>query len=148
VIRKSIWSLTADEMGTDLLEDQIKTMDESLKHPRELDSEDKTALPVLDLLSDDVDETETPAEKTMERLELGDSTREELDEYLNAELLSTQNGDSISAHVIERRRTDDGKTFGQRHKNPILASRDYEVEFQDGSLETFSTNTVVKHMYA
>jgi hypothetical protein len=57
VIRKSIWSLTADKLGTDSIKDQIKTLDESLKHLREQDSEDKTDLPVLDLLSDDADET-------------------------------------------------------------------------------------------
>jgi hypothetical protein len=102
----------------------------------------------LILLSDDADETETPADKTMERLELGDATLEELDEYLNAELLFRQNGDSRSARVIKQRRTDDGKTFGQRDKNPMLDSREYEIAFQDGSLETFSANTVVENMYA
>jgi hypothetical protein len=81
-------------------------------------------------------------------LELGDATPEELDEYLNAQLLFRQNGDSRSARVTKSRRTDDGQQFGQRHVNPVLDSREYEVEFQDGSLETFSTNTVVENMNA
>jgi hypothetical protein len=81
VICKSIWSLTADKMGTDLIKDQIKTLDELLKHLCEPDSKYNTALPVLDLLSNYADETET---KTMERLELGDATPEEPNEYLNA----------------------------------------------------------------
>jgi hypothetical protein len=65
VIRKSIWSLTADELGTVLIKDQIKDLDESLQHLREPGSDNKTALPVLDLLSDDADETETPADKNL-----------------------------------------------------------------------------------
>jgi hypothetical protein len=69
VIRKSIRSLTADELGTDFIRDQNKDLDESLKHLREPDSEVKTALPVLDLLSEEADETETPADKIMSRLE-------------------------------------------------------------------------------
>jgi hypothetical protein len=84
----------------------------------------------------------------MASLELGDATPEELDEYLNAQLLFCQNGDSRSARVTKRRRTDDGQLCGQRHENPVLDSREYEVEFQDGSLEPFSTNTVVNNMYA
>jgi hypothetical protein len=148
VIRKSIWALTANEIGTDMIREQIETLDESLKHLREHDSKERTALPVLDLLSNDEDEKNSPADEEMTSLELGDATPEELDEYLNAQLLFWQNGDSRSARVTKRRRTEDWQLFGQRHENLVLDSREYEVEFQNGSLETFSTNTVVENMYA
>jgi hypothetical protein len=95
----------------------------------------------LDLLSYDEDEITTLAEEEM-------ATPEELDEYLNAQLPFWKYGDSSSARVTKRRRTDNGQVFGQRHENTVLDSREYEVEFHDGSLETISINTVVENMYA
>jgi hypothetical protein len=79
-------------MGTDIIREQITTLDESLKHLRENESEEITALPVLDLLSNEEDENNSPADEEMASLELGDATPEELDEYLNAQLLFRQNG--------------------------------------------------------
>jgi hypothetical protein len=39
MIRKSIWASTAEKMGTDMIREQIATLDESLKHFREHDSQ-------------------------------------------------------------------------------------------------------------
>jgi hypothetical protein len=66
-------------MGTESIKELKATLDESLKHLREYDSEDNTELPALDLLSNDEDESATPAEEELAGLELGDPTPEELD---------------------------------------------------------------------
>jgi Leucine-rich repeat (LRR) protein len=67
VIRKSLCSFNGNKLRTDLIRDQIKALDESFKQLRESDSNDLTALPVLDLISNNGDETTTPADHVMER---------------------------------------------------------------------------------
>jgi hypothetical protein len=69
------------------------------------------ALPVLDLLSNDDDVNNPPADEEMISLDLGEATPEELDELINAQLLFQQNWDSRSARVTKRRRTDNGQLF-------------------------------------
>lgn len=73
-------------------------------------------------------------------LEYHDVTPEELDEYLSKELLVPRGGDHVRARVLKRTRDGDGI---RRHTNPILDTRQYKVEFPDGSIDVFTANTIL-----
>jgi hypothetical protein len=50
--------------------------------------------------------------------------------------------------VKRRKRDNDGNPVGVRHSNPILDTREYEVEFPDGSVDVLTANTIAEAMYS
>jgi hypothetical protein len=57
-------------------------------------------------------------------------------------------GQMERARVIGRTRNEDGKPIGKRDPNPILDTREYEVEFPDGSTEIYAVNLIAENLYA
>jgi hypothetical protein len=49
---------------------------------------------------------------------------------------------------LQRKRNHNGDAIGTRNPNPILNTRAYEVEFADGSLETYHTNLIAENIYS
>jgi hypothetical protein len=60
-------------------------------------------------------------------------TPEEYDEYLTAEVLLPNMGQMAKAKLVGRKRDADGNLIGLRNANPLLDTRQYEVEFADGA---------------
>jgi hypothetical protein len=58
---------------------------------------------------------------------------ETFDQYIGAEFMINDNGDSVPAKVTKRARGNDGNPFGKRHANPLLETREYECELKDGT---------------
>jgi hypothetical protein len=83
-----------------------------------------------------------PAEPEASMPEADDFTPEAYDEYLTAELLLPNMGTVTEAKVVGRKRDKDGNPIGKRNTNPILDTREYEVEFQDGATDTFTANII------
>jgi hypothetical protein len=50
--------------------------------------------------------------------------------------------------VKRRTKDDDGNPVGKRDANPILDTREYEVEFPDGSIDVYTANTLAEAMYS
>ena len=50
--------------------------------------------------------------------------------------------------VIKRARDNDGMPMGRAHQNPILDTRQYVVEFEDGQQTELAANTIAQSMYA
>jgi hypothetical protein len=50
--------------------------------------------------------------------------------------------------VLKRTRDGDGIPTGCRHQNPILDTREYEVEFPDSSIETYTTKVIAEYLAA
>lgn len=50
--------------------------------------------------------------------------------------------------VRRRARDDDGELTGTSNSNPILDTRTYEVEFDDGSSAEYSANIIAENMFA
>jgi hypothetical protein len=75
-------------------------------------------------------------------------TPEQYDEYLTAEVLLPNMGTVTKAKVIARKRDADGNPVGQRNSNPILDSREYEVQFPDGATDTFTANIIAENLYS
>ena len=54
----------------------------------------------------------------------------------------------MKVKVIGWKRDQDGNPIGTRNANPILDTREYEVEFQDGATDTFTANIIAENLYS
>jgi hypothetical protein len=50
--------------------------------------------------------------------------------------------------VMRRKRDAVGNPVGRSHTNPLLDTREYEVEFQDGATDTYTANIIAESMYS
>jgi hypothetical protein len=52
----------------------------------------------------------------------------------------------IKGSVLKRARGEDGNPIGRRHTNPMLDSREYELQFQDGPTAEYSANVFAENI--
>jgi hypothetical protein len=70
-------------------------------------------------------------------------------ELLSMELALPRDGDGPELARVKRRKTDrDGKPIGRAHKNPILDTRVFEVEFLDGHTTAMTANGIAENLFA
>ena len=53
-----------------------------------------------------------------------------------------------TGRVVRRVRNPDGELVGKTHSNPILDSSQYEVQFEDGSVDRYHANIIAEHIYS
>ena len=70
------------------------------------------------------------------------------DNYLNVELMFPRGTGESRGRVTKRARGPDGLPFGTANQNPILDSRMYTVEFDDGTEAELTANMIAQSMYA
>ena len=98
-----------------------------------------------DIFVDDVDDIDAVGEPMVEA---DDWTPESYDQYLSAMVLLPR-GDSHERAVVKRRNKDEnGNPIGKRDANPILDTREYELEFPDGSIDVLTANAIAEAMYS
>lgn len=56
-------------------------------------------------------------------------------------------GEIRRGKVMRRKRTHDGQLIGTSNANPILDTRLYEVEFDDGDHQEFMANNISQHLF-
>jgi hypothetical protein len=64
------------------------------------------------------------------------------------ELHLPRGGEFAKARVLKRSRDGDGVPTGHCHENSILDTRQYKVEFQDGSIDTYKENVIAENLSA
>jgi hypothetical protein len=52
------------------------------------------------------------------------------------------------ARVVGMKRDADGYPIGLRNANPLLDTRQYEVEFADGATDVFTANLIAENIYS
>ena len=77
-----------------------------------------------------------------------DVTPEEMDNYVGAEVNLPIAGVLRAGKVKRRARDEEGNVFGRKHNNPILDTRQYEVEFPDGQVHEYTANVIAENMYS
>ena len=78
-----------------------------------------------------------------------DDDEEAIDKYLNVELILDVGTDGERrGRVIKRLRGLDGEPIGRAHSNPLFDTREYEIEFTDGSRDKYQANVIAENMYA
>ena len=71
-----------------------------------------------------------------------------VDHYLNAEIIiETEDGPQL-ARVVERCKHPDGRKIGSPHRNPMLDTREYFLEFPDQSRERYTANIIAENLYS
>ena len=74
------------------------------------------------------------------------------DEYINKEVALRRGADDASdvqfGKVTKRLRDAEGRPIGMANKNPLLDTRQYDVEFRDGRSESLSANLIAQNLYS
>ena len=73
----------------------------------------------------------------------------QMDKYLNAELIfNVGTGNERKGRVVKRARGTSGEPIGRAQANPLFDTREYVVEFTNGSSENYFANVITGCMYA
>ena len=75
-------------------------------------------------------------------------TPEAGDYYIGASLELPRGSKLQQGRVTKRARDNDGNIIGRAHNNPILDTRRYIVEFDDGEEAELAANVIAENMYA
>ena len=54
----------------------------------------------------------------------------------------------IRGKVIARKRDHNGNPIGISHSNPVLDTRQYEIELPNGEINTYTANLIAESMYS
>ena len=81
-------------------------------------------------------------------INIENNSEELFDPYVHMEIGLPRGTDNALEHAtVKRRAIDvDGKPMGVAHKNPLLDTRIYEVEFIDGTIEKLSANIIAENL--
>jgi hypothetical protein len=154
--RSTVTPLTEDELKNPEIQGMLAELDISIKSKigdtladNEIDNE---LIGLYPDVPDDVflpdREDDIAADQEAEMPEADDYTPEAYDEFLTAEVLLPSMGTVVKAKVVGRKRDADGNPIGKRNANPILDTREYEVEFPDGATDVFTANIIAENLYA
>ena len=77
-------------------------------------------------------------------------TPEALENYVGPRLLFPRGADDVMSRgkVVKHARDNSGNPMGRANGNPILDTREYIVEFEDGTEAELSANAIAQNMYA
>jgi hypothetical protein len=95
-----------------------------------------------DVIFDDDEMEETNA------VEQDDYTYDAYDQFAMAELLLPHGDEMVHGKVMKRARGEDGNLIGKRNANPILDTREYEVEMPGGSVAEYGVNVIAENLYS
>jgi hypothetical protein len=71
------------------------------------------------------------------------------DKYIEAEVILDDNANGAMRAAVKRRIRDfDGNVTGRVHRNPLLDTRDYEVEYADGTVDKYMANITADNLYS
>ena len=153
--RSTVTSLTEDELSDPVVKARIVDLDLSIKAKMgdslKDDEIDEDLVDLIPHVPDDIflpDPEIDPAESEAAMPEADEYTPEGYDEYLTAEVLLPNMGTMSKAKVTGRKRDADGNPLGRRNANPILDTREYEVEFPDGATDVFTANLIAENLYS
>lgn len=122
------------------------------KNPKEVDKEiGEGMMPMapddlFDEINEDFEWEQDEPEAAMP--DVDDYTPDSMDNYLNAEVVLPRGGSLSQGKVLRRLYGEDLKPIGLRNNNPILDTREYEVQFEDGEVSTYQANLIAEHMYS
>ena len=105
-------------------------------------SDEEVDTPEFQPYGDDV----SPVEPKMP--EADDYAEEVFDKYIGAEVNLPLGEAMRNARVVNRKRDSDGNPIGRSHTNPLLDTRQYKVEFPDGTEQEYAANIIAESMYA
>lgn len=70
------------------------------------------------------------------------------DEKLFMELVLPNQDKMMNAKVIARTKDSSGHVKGEKHENPILDTRVYDVQFEDGTIKEYAANVLAENLFS
>jgi len=156
IARSSVMSLTQDDALQPQTIALIADYDAAIQGKIGINRSDEDVLsefadlPIspIDVFNDDEIDTEGGTSFNSHVLDADDWTPESFDQYIAAHVVLPR-GDQYEKAVVKRRKIDpSGNPVGIRNTNPILDTREYEVEFPDGSIDSYTANAIAEAMYS
>ena len=144
VCRSTLRHLTDEELHCTVHKEMCRVFDESITHhlgpiAKESDFPAEDLTP--EFLTYDDDHDLDPDHGDLEVTpEIGDN-------YLSAEISIPRGGNMVIGRVKSRKRDADGNPIGRADANPILDTREYIVEFEDGDEAELTANLIASAMY-
>jgi len=162
--RSTVWRVTNLEQQTDEVKQRISEFNQMVKdrlHGEDFPMDGAKPDPDqwADLMEDDADfRDEFFKIYGDDRIAEADDQSKGTDEYspevldsmfLNMELALPRGDDGPTfARVKKRLKDADGKPVGVAHKNPVLDTRMFEVEFADGTTASMAANAIAENLFA
>jgi Reverse transcriptase (RNA-dependent DNA polymerase) len=148
--RTSVFPLSIEDTNSDSVKEQIKEFDIQLKATL---GERAAGLPPAPE-DDDIDH-ELEYDPYTDATELNEPApdADEMDfdsfhNFLAAHVSIPVGGELQRGKVIGRKRDRDGKLIGKSNPNPILDTSLYNVEFEDGTVESYAANQIAEAIYS
>ncbi len=148
ISRTSVIPLRIDEKNNPAIQERISeftaTLNQSLgERSKGIPIEnDDMEIPYYEPYGDD----EKGDEPTM--IEADDLDYDQYHKFISARVILPRAGEKAIGRVIKRKRDHDGHFVGKSNKNPLLDTGQYEVEFVDGHVETYSANQIAEGIFA
>ncbi len=145
VCRSTLWHLTDEELDSSVHKDMRRKFDESIEHhlgPAILPQDFPAKYLTPDLTyCDDTDAMDPEYSDAEVTPEIGDN-------YLSAELMLPKGGVMVKGRVTACKRDRDGNPVGSANDNPILDTRSYIADFDDGNQTELTANMIAGSLYS
>lgn len=151
VIRSTVVPLTPDEYKDEVMTERRRSFDAKIRkilgdafRPEDFKDDpdlSEVVRPIQEPYEDDEQAPQTVPDAD-------DADPDTYDQYVGAEV-QLQLGDNVmTGKVRNRKRYHDGTVRGHAHKNPVLDTRTYEVEFPDGQVAEYAANVIAQNMFS
>lgn len=160
ISRTTVQHVTLEDMRNPEIKKQIDEFDRKLNERMDdtnFTNPEATDFAIQDLEDDQAaygDGTQTPGDEEYGDMVKANERPEEddvdaYDKYIGAEVfLDDRNDGGAKATVKRRVRDPDGKLTGKAHRNPLLDTREYELEFEDGTTDRYFANTIAESLFS
>jgi Reverse transcriptase (RNA-dependent DNA polymerase) len=149
VARSTVQHLTADELASPDVKAQLDDFDANVKRRLELGVHDIAIQNPVPERMIDVDEFEIePFEAEAAQPEADDMDVDAYDKFISAQVLMPIGDTLRTGKVLKRKFDGDGNPVGRASSNPLLDTRVYEVEFQDGTVQEYAANLIAEAIFA
>ena len=150
IARTTVQAITKEELSTREVLEQIYEYDAEIK--TKLGQVDEEADPrELRLYYEDEEDDEVdniPFEPEARMPNVDDYEADAYDSLLLAEPLLPRGPTLVPARVIGRKRDGDSNPIGNYHSNPLMNTRIYLVEFDNGHVAEYSANVIAEALYS
>jgi Reverse transcriptase (RNA-dependent DNA polymerase) len=101
------------------------------------------------LFDDDDDEMVVPVDPDLVAPEADEEPLPDVfDQYISANILVERQGEAMRGTVMRRAKDAHSVPVGKPHKNPLLDTREWEVEYPDGTVDVLTANAIAEALYS
>jgi hypothetical protein len=146
ICRTSVIPLSVSVKHSETLKQKIKEFNNKLKEKLG-DRIQGIEVPEADAKIEEYEPYEENQEKAPIIQEVDDFDIDAHHKFISSKVMIPQGGQVVTGRVVRRKRDQDGNLIGKSHSDPLLDTSLFEVEFEDGYIETYTANIIAESMY-